>query len=87
MSNACTSNLVGVVSSVSEILVLSKTAKFPFRPMGYSPWGSKIGSAQKFVQVEVVVKCMETNFGGCGLSCFGSFCLPSKMADISLSNH
>ena len=35
------------------------------------------------MQVEVVVKCMQTNFGGCGLSCFGdfgNFCLPSKMA-------
>ena len=27
--------------SVSEILLPSKTAKFPFRPMDYSPWSSK----------------------------------------------
>ena len=33
------------------------------------------------------MKCMQTNFGGHGLSSFGdfaSFCLPSKMAKISL---
>ena len=39
------------------------------------------------MQVEVDVKCMQTNFGGRGLSGFGvmaSFCLPSKMAKISL---
>ena len=31
------------------------------------------------MQVEVDVKCMQTNFGGCGLSGFGvmaPFCLP-----------
>ena len=39
------------------------------------------------MQVEVDVKCMETNFGGRGLSGFGvmaPFCLPSKTAKISL---
>ena len=39
------------------------------------------------MQVEVDVKCMQTNFGGCGLSGFGvmaPFCLPSKTAKISL---
>ena len=33
------------------------------------------------MQVEVDVKCMQTNFGGCGFSGFGvmaPFCLPSK---------
>ena len=33
------------------------------------------------MQVEVGVKCMQANFGGCGLSSFGvmaPFCLPSK---------
>ena len=33
------------------------------------------------MQVEVGVKCMQANFGGCGLSGFGvmaPFCLPSK---------
>ena len=41
MSNACTPILVGVTSLVSEILLLSKTAKFPFQSMDYSPWSSK----------------------------------------------
>ena len=39
------------------------------------------------MQVGVDVKRMETNFGGSGLSGFGfmaPFCLPSKMAKISL---
>ena len=42
---------------------------------------------KKFMQVGIDVKCMQTNFGGRGLSSFGdfaSFCLPSKMAKISL---
>ena len=38
----CThANLVGVVSPVSEILLLSKTVKFPFWTMDYSPWSSE----------------------------------------------
>ena len=54
---------------------LSKTAKFPFRPMDYSPWSSKISidrnRLKKFMQVGMDVKCMHTNFGGRGLSGFG----------------
>ena len=41
MSNACTPILVGVATLVSEILLLSKTARFPFLTMDYSPWSSK----------------------------------------------
>ena len=33
---------------VSEILLLSKTTKFPFWTMDYSPWGSKIESIIPF---------------------------------------
>ena len=77
MSHACTPILVGVVSSVSEILLPSKTAKFPFRPMDYSPWSSKNlidrNRLKKFMQVEVNMKCMQANFGGRGLSVFGDF--------------
>ena len=52
MCNACTPILVGVTSPVSEILVLSKTAKFPFLTMDYSPWSvgkksNQMESAQK----------------------------------------
>ena len=41
----------------------------------------KLNQLKKFMQVEVNVKCMETNFGGHGLSIFGDFapfCFPSK---------
>ena len=75
MSSACTPILVGVFFLVSEILLPSKTAKFPFRGMDYSPWSSKNlidrNQLQKFMQVWIDVKCMHTNFGGRGLSAFG----------------
>ena len=66
---------VGVVSLVSEILLLSKTVKFPFLTMDYSPWSSKNSihrnRLKKFMQVWIDVKFMHTNFGGCDLSSFG----------------
>ena len=75
MSNAYTPILVGVVSLVSEIPLPSKTAKFPFRTMGYSPWSAKNlisrNRLKKFMQVGIDVKCMYTDFGGRGLSGFG----------------
>ena len=76
MSNACTSIVVGVPSPVSEILLPSKTAKFPFLTMDYnSPWSSKNlidrNRLKNFMQVGIDVKCMHTNFGGCALSGFG----------------
>ena len=75
MSSACTPILVGVVSLVLEIKLASKLAKFPFQTMDYSPWSSKKlinrNRLKKFLQVEVDAKCMHTDFGGCGLSCFG----------------
>ena len=76
MSHACTPILVGVAFLVSEILLLSKTAKFPFLSMDYySPWSSKNlidrNQLKKFMQVGIDVKYMHTNFGGCGLLGFG----------------
>ena len=66
---------MGVTSLVSEILVLSKTAKFPFRPMDYSPWSSKNlinwNQLKKFMQVGIDVKCKHTEFGGRGFFGFG----------------
>ena len=54
---------MGVVSSVSEI------------KLAYSPWASKNlidrNRLKKFMQVGSDVKCMYTNFGGCGLFGFG----------------
>ena len=74
MCNACTPILVGMTSLVSEILLLSKTAKFPFQTMDYSPWSSKNlidwNRLKKFMQVGIDVTCMYTNFGGHGLSSF-----------------
>ena len=43
--------------------------------MDYSPWSSKNSidrnRLKKFMQVEIDVKCMHTDFGGRGLSGFG----------------
>ena len=64
-------NLVGMASPVSEILLLSKTAKFPFLSMDYSPWSSKNSidrnRLKKFMQIGIDVKFMHTNFDGRGL--------------------
>ena len=35
MSNACTPILMGVATPVSEVLLLSNFAKFPFQTMDY----------------------------------------------------
>ena len=90
MSHACTPILVGVTSSVSEILVLSKTAKFPFRPMDYSPWSSKNlidrNRLKKLMQVGVDVTCIYTDFGGRDLSGFGDIDT-LKNGQFSLSDH
>ena len=75
MSYAGAPILVGVTSPVSEILLLSKTAKFPFPTMDYSPWSSKNlinrNRLKKFMQIRIDVICMHTNFGGHDLSSFG----------------
>ena len=90
MSHACTPILVGVASLVLEILLLSKTAKFPFLTMDYSPWSSKNlinrNWLKKFMQVSIDVTCIYTNFGGCGLSGFGDT-TTLKNGQISLSDH
>ena len=90
MSSTCTPILVGVVSLFSEILLLSKTAKFPFRTMGYSPWVSKNlidrNWLKKFIHVGIDVKYIHTNFGGCGLFAFGDIAT-LKNGQISLSDH
>ena len=90
MSHACTPILVGVASLVSEILLLSKMAKFPFPTMDYSPWSSKNlinrNWLKKFMQVGIDVTCMYTNFGGCGFFGFGDI-TTFKNNQISLSDH
>ena len=90
MSHACAPILVDMIFPVSEILLLSKTAKFPFRPMDYSPWSSKNlinrNRLKKFMQVGIDVTCMCTNFGGRGYSGFGDSAT-LKNSQISLSTH
>ena len=77
---------MGVASPFLEILILSKTAKFPFQTMGYSPWSSKNlinrNRLKKFKQVEVDVKCMQTNFDLSGFGDIATF----KNGQISLSD-
>ena len=84
MRYACAPFLVGVTSLVSEILLLSKMAKFSFLTMDYSPWSSKNlinrNLLKKFMPVGIDVTCMYTDFGGCGISSFGDciFLLPNS---------
>ena len=90
MSHACMPILVGMSTQVSEILLLSKTAKFPFRPMDYSPWSSKILIDQNWLKkimhvwIDEVYMC--TNFGGCDFFGFGDI-TTFKNSQISLSTH
>ena len=90
MSSACTPILMVVAYPVSEILQLSKTAKFPFLTMDYSPWSSNNlidwNRPKKFIQVGIDVTCMHTNFGGRGLSSFGDIAT-LKNGQISPSDH
>ena len=90
MSSSCTLILMGMTSSVSEILLLSKTAKFPFRPMGYSPWSSKTlfdrNQLKKFMQVGIDVKFMYIDFDGHDPFSFGDIAT-FKNGQISLSTH
>ena len=89
MCNACAPNLVGVAFPVSEILLPSKTAKFPFQDHG-SPWSSKNlidrNRVKKFIQVGIDVKCMYNKFGGRSFSSFGDTAT-FKNGQISLSDH
>ena len=81
---------MGVTSSVSEILLLSKTAKFPFPTMDYSPWSSKNlidrNRLKKFIKIGIDVRFMYTDFGGHELSGFGDTAT-LKNGQISLSTH
>ena len=88
MCNACTPILVGVTSLVSEIPLLSKTAKFPFWGMGYRSSENLIdrNRLKKFMHVWIDVKFIHTNFGGCGFVGFGDTAT-FKNGQISLSDH
>ena len=90
MPNVSTPILVGVTFLVSEILLPSKTANFPFLTMDYSPWSSKNlidrNRLKKFMHVGIDVKCMCTNFGGRDPSGFGDTAT-LKNGQFSLSDH
>ena len=90
MLHTCTPILVGVTSLVSEILLLSKMAIFPFRPMDYSPWSSKNlidrNRLKKIMLVDFDVTYMHTNFGGHDLFDFGDIAT-FKNGYFSLSTH
>ena len=90
MSYARAPILVGAATPVSEILLLSKTAIFPFLTMDYSLWSSKNLTNQnrlkKLMQVRIDELCMCTNFGGHDLSSFGNIAT-LKNGQISLSDH
>ena len=90
MPNVSTPILVGVTSLVSEILLPSKMANFPFPTMDYSPWSSKNLIARnwfkKFMQVGIDVMCRCTNFGGCDFFGFGDTAT-FKNGQFSLSDH
>ena len=90
MQHTCTPILVRVTSPVSEILLLSKTTKFPFLPMDYSPWSSKNlidwNRLKKFMQVGDDVMCMHINFGERDLSGFGDIAT-FKNGQIFLFTH
>ena len=78
---------MGVSSPVLEILLLSKTIKFPFLTMDYSPWSSKIlidrNWLKKFMQVKVDLTFMYIDFGGRVLFGFGDIAT-FKNSQISL---
>ena len=90
MSSACTPILVGVPFPVLEILLISKTTKFPFLTMDYSPWSSKNvinqNRLKNFMQVGTDVKCIYSNFGGLALPGFGDIAT-FKNGQISLPEH
>ena len=88
MQHSYTPILVGVAFPVLEILLLSKTANFPFRTMDYSPWSAKNlinqNQLKKFMQVGLDVTFIHTNFVGCRLSGFGDIAF--KNGQFSLSD-
>ena len=90
MSHACTPILVGMPSSVSEILLLSKTANFPFPTMDYSPWSSKNlidrNRLKKLMHVGIDVTCMHSICDGRDLSGFGDIAT-FRNGLFSLSDH
>ena len=76
--------------SYGSFLFPFKMAKIFLWTMDYSPWSSENlnywNQLKKFMQVGIDVKCMQTNFGGCGFIGFGDIAT-FKNGQISLSDH
>ena len=57
MRYACTPNMVGKASLISEIKLVFKYGQYPFQTMDYNPWRSKHriewNWLKKFMQVDV----------------------------------
>ena len=81
MSHACTPILMGVASSLLEIIL-------PFKNGQISLSKNLINRnrLKKFMQVGIDVTCMHANFGGCGFFVFGDI-TTFKNDQISLSGH
>ena len=84
MSSACISILVGMVI-FGEYCYFQKRPNFPFGALS-SKNLIKRNRFKKFMQVDVDVTCMYTNFGGRDLSGFGDTAT-LKNGQISLSDH
>ena len=71
-----------------DMATFQKRPNFPFWGMDYSLWSSKNfidrNQFKKFMQVGTDVKCMHTNFGGCGLSGFGDTATYQKQQNFSI---
>ena len=83
--------MASLISKIWLLFVCFQNKKFSFRPWTIdSPWGQKIESAQKIHASGGCCEMHANQFGVCGLSGFGDlapFCLPSKMAKVSFSDH
>ena len=89
MCNSCTPILVGLGFLVLKLLLLSKNGKISLSNH-YRPWSSKNlmdwNQLKNFMQVEIDVTCMYTNFGGHSFFGFGDIAT-FKYSQISLSDH
>ena len=77
-----------------DMATFQKRPNFPFEAWKHGPWSSRNSidrnRLKKFMQVEINVECMHTNFGGRGFSgicniLHKSFCMKERQLYISKS--
>ena len=72
------------LSGFGDMATFQKQPNFPFGQLG--PWSSKNlidrNWLKKFMQVGIDVKCIHTNFSGCGLSGFGDMAIFQKQPNF-----